>query len=195
MKRLALIVLELVVIFGGIRFYHLYRYSSPTPIEAVSDYIHRVTKDTPQKLESLTVVSSTQSSERRNEQILLFRAEDKGLQVHMAGYVIVSQSLFGWYVEQLQMTGKSPLPEDLMVNLEGSDRGPVIFGQVFLADATKVQATFTDPNHGQVMMDAEIPFGNFALFGPQYAELLEFKILDVNGNVLKQFTKDELLSK
>jgi len=195
MKRLALIVLELVVIFGGIRFYQLYRYSSPTQDGVVSDYIHRVTKNTPQKLESITVVSSTQSGERGNEKILLFRAYDEGFPVHIAGYAIVSQSLFGWYVEQLQMTGKSPLPEDVLASLDWSERGPVIYGQVFLPNAAKVEAIFTDPTHGQVMMDAEIPFGNFALFGSQYAELLEFKILDVNGNVLKQFTKDELLSR
>jgi len=192
MKRLALIVLELVVIFGGIRFYRLYRYSSPTQAGAISDYIHRVTKNTPREVESLTVVSSTQSGERGSQQILLFRAYDESFPGHIAGYAVISKSLFGWHVEQLQMAGKSPLPEDVMASLDWSERGPVIYGQVFLPNAGKVEAIFTDPTHGQVMMDAEIPSGNFALFGSPYAELLEFKILDVNGNVLKQFTKDEL---
>jgi len=192
MKRLALMVLELVVIFGAIRFYQLYRYLSPTQNEAVIAYINRVSKDTPQKIKAIAVISSTQSDKRGNEQLALFRAEDEGLQVHIAGYAILSQSLFGWHVEQLQMTGKSPLPEDVMAGLDWSERGPVIYGQVFLPNAAKVEAIFTDPGQGQIMMDAEIPFGNFALFGSQYGELLEFKILDVDGNVLKQFTNDEL---
>jgi hypothetical protein len=192
MKRLVLIVLELVVIFGGIRFYELYRYSSPTQDDVISDYIHRVTKNTPRKVESLTVVSSTQSGERGNQQILLFRAYDESFPVHIAGYAVISKSLFGWHVEQLQMTGKSPLPEDVMARLDWSERGAVIYGQVFLPNAATVEAIFTDPTHGQVRMNAEIPSGNFALFGSPQTELLEFKILDVYGNVLKQLTKDEL---
>src|SRR6266508_3882450 len=132
MKRLALAVLELVVIFGGIRFYQLFRYSSPTQDGVVSDYIHRVTKNTPQKLESITVVSSTQSGERGNEKILLFRAYDEGFPVHIAGYAIVSQSLFGWFVQYLAMSGKSPLPEHVMTSMDGSERGAVIYCQGFL---------------------------------------------------------------
>jgi hypothetical protein len=192
MKRLALIVLELVVIFGAIRFYHLYRESAPTQNDALMDYINRITRNTPKKMGSVSVVSSQQSDRGGHKQTLLFRAEDEGLQVHIAGYAILSKSLFGWHVEQLQMIGKSPLPDDVMASLEWSHAGPVIFGEVFLANAAKVEATFDDPNHGQVRIDSEVPFGNFALFGSQYAELLEFKILDADNNVLKQFTKDEL---
>lgn len=189
MKRLALIVLELVIILGAVRFYQLYRWSSPTQDDAVSDYVDRVTKDTPQKIRALTIVSAIESG---NQQIMLFRARDEGLQVPIAGYAILSRSLFGWHVEQLQMTGKSPLPEDMMISLDLSDHGAVIYGQVFLPHAAKVEAIFTDTDQGQIMTDAEIPFGNFVLFGSQYSELLEFKILDANGNVLKQFTQDEL---
>ncbi len=194
MKRLALIVLELVVIFGTIRFYRLYQDSSPTPNDAVSTYILNVTSDTPRKVESITVVSSIQSGRQGNKQTLLFRANEQGSQIHVAGYAIVRKSLFGWYVEKLQMVGKSPLPDDVMASLDWSDGAPVIFGQVFLARAASVEATFSHPNKGNVTISAEIPEGNFVLFGSRYSELITFKILDVNGNVLKQFTGDELQS-
>jgi len=47
-------------------------------------------------------------------------------------------------------------------------------------------------SQGQKTVASEIPSGNFVLFDSQYQELLEFKILDSKGSVLKQFTKDEL---
>jgi hypothetical protein len=192
MKRLALIILGLVIIFGAINLYRLYQDSSPTPNDAVSDYAIRITSNTPQKIKSVTVVSSMKSDSKGIEQTLLFRANEQGSQIHIAGYAIVRKNLFGWYVVKLQMTGKSPLPNDVMASLDWSDGAPVIYGQVFLANAAKVEAVFSDPNKGNVAISAEIPAGVFVLFGPQYNELTQFKILDVNGNVIKQFTRDEL---
>jgi hypothetical protein len=192
MKRLASIILGLVIIFGAISLYLRYQDSSPTPYGAISDYAIRVTSNAPQKVESVTIVSSTQSDSQGNEQTLLFRANEQGSQIHIAGYAIIRKSLFGWYVVKLQMTGKSPLSNDVMASLDWSDGIPVIYGQVFLANAAKVEAVFSDPNKGNIAISAEIPAGNFVLFGSQYSELTQFKILDVNGKVIKQFTRDEL---
>jgi hypothetical protein len=194
MKRLAFAILGLIVAFGSIRFYHIYQYLSPTPNDAVSNYILRVAiaSDSPQKVESITVVSSVPSGRKRNEQTLLFQAREQGSQIHIAGYAIVRKSLFGWYVEKLQMAGRSPLPDNVMVSLDWSDGAPVIYGQVFLARAASVEAAFSDPNKGNVTISVEIPEGNFVLFGSQYSELMSFKILDANGSVLKQFTGEEL---
>ncbi len=194
MKRLAFAILGLVVAFGSIRFYHVYQYSSPTPDEAVSNYILRVAiaSDSPQKVESIKVVSAIASDRRVGQQTLLFQAREQGSQIHIAGYVILKKSLFGWYVEKLQMVGRSLLPDDVMASLDWSEGAPVIFGQVFLARAASVEAIFSDPNKGSVTTSAEIPEGNFVLFGPRYGELIMFKILDMNGNVLKKFTAEEL---
>jgi hypothetical protein len=194
MKRLGFAILGLVVAFGSIRFYHIYQYSSPTPNGAVGNYILHVAiaSHSPQKVESIKVVSTIASDRGVRQQTLLFQAREQGSQIHIAGYAIVRKSLFGWYVEKLQMMGRSPLPDDIMASLDWSDRAPVIFGQVFLARAASVEAAFSDPNKGNVTISAEIPAGNFVLFGSQYSELVTFKILDVNGNVLKQFTGDEL---
>jgi hypothetical protein len=194
MKRLAFAVLGLVVAFGSIRFYHIYQYSSLTPDEAVSNYILRVAiaSDSPQKVESIKVVSALASDRGVHQQTLLFQARERDSRIHIAGYAIVRKSLFGWYAEKLQMVGRSPLPEDVMASLDWSDGAPVIFGQVFLARAASVEAVFSDPHKGNVTTSAEIPEGNFVLFGSQYSELMMFKILDANGNVLKQFTGDEL---
>lgn len=194
MKRLAFAILGLVLAFGSIRLYHIYEFSSPTPDEAVSHYILRVAiaSDSPQKVESIKVVSAIASDRRVSQQTLLFQAREQGSQIHITGYAIVSKSLFGWYVEKLQMVGRSPLPDDIMASLDRSDGAPVIFGQVLLARAASVEATFSDPNKGSVTISAEIPEGNFVLFGSQYSELMSFNILDVNGKVLKQFTGEEL---
>lgn len=194
MKRLAFAILGLVVAFGSIRFYHIYQYSSPTPDEAVGNYILRVAiaSDSPQKVGSIKVVSAMASDRRVSQQTLLFRAREQGSQIHIAGYAIVRQSPFGWYVEKLQMVGRLPLPDDIMASLDRSDGIPVIFGQVFLARAASVEAIFNDPNKANVTISAEIPEGNFVLFGSRYSELITFKILDGNGNVLKQFTEEEL---
>jgi hypothetical protein len=194
MKRLAFAILGLVVAFGSIRFYHIYQYSSPTPDEAVRNYILRVAiaSDSPQKVESIMVVSAIASDRWVSQQTLLFQAREKAMQNHIAGYAIVRKSLFGWYVEKLQMMGRSPLPDDVMASLDRSDGAPVIFGQAFLARAARVEAIFSDPNKGNVTISADIPEGNFVLFGSRYSELITFKILDVNGNVLKQSTRDEL---
>lgn len=192
MKRLALVILGVVITLGGILTYRLYQDSSPTPSDAVNNYITRITNNSPQKIESLNVVSSTPANREGNEQILLFQANDRGLETHIAGYATIKKSIFGWYVDNFQMTGKSPLPSDAMVGLDRSERGPVVYGQVFLAGATSVKAVFSDPNQGDVTISAEIPRGNFAVFGTPYSELTELKILDGNGRVLKQLTRDEL---
>jgi hypothetical protein len=192
MKRLASIVLGVVIILGAIRAYRLYQDSSPTPLDAVNDYITRITSNSPQKIESLSVISSTPDSREDNEQILLFQANDSGLQTHIAGYATIKKGLFGWYVDNFQMTGKSPLPSDAMIGLDRSDRGPIVYGQVFVADATSIEAVFSDPNQGDVTISADLPQGSFAVFGTPYSELTELKILDGNGSVLKQLTGDEL---
>lgn len=111
---------------------------------------------------------------------------------HIAGYATVKKSLFGWSVDNFQMTGKSPLPSDAMVGLDRSDRGPIVYGQVFLADAASIEAIFSDPNQGNVTISVDLPQGSFAVFGTPYSELTELKILDYNGNVLKQLRGDEL---
>jgi len=63
------------------------------------------------------------------------------------------------------MTGKSPLPSDAMVGLDRSDRGPIVYGQVFVAGATSIEAVFSDPNQGDVTISADLPQGSFAIFG------------------------------
>jgi hypothetical protein len=194
MKRLAFAILGLVVAFGSTRFYHIYQHSSPTPDEAVRNYILRVAiaSDSPQKVESIKIVSTIPSGKRVSQETLLFRAREQSPQIYIAGYAILKKSLFGWYVEKLQMVGRSPLPDDIMASLDWSDGAQVIYGQVFLDRAASVEATFSDPKQGNVTISAEIPEGNFVLFGPQYSELMSFTIVDVNGNVLKQFTGEEL---
>ncbi len=194
MKRLALVVLGVVIILGAIRSYVLYRDSFPTPTDAVNDFITRITikSHSPQKIESLNVVSSTPSNRESNEQLLLFQANDRGLQTHIAGYATVKKSLFGWHIDKFQMTGKSPLPSDAMVSLDRSDHGPIVYGQVFIADATSIEAIFSDPNQGDIAISADLPQGSFAVLGTPYSELTELKILDGNGSVLKQLTGDEL---
>ncbi|RPJ24533.1 MAG: hypothetical protein EHM33_17530 [Chloroflexi bacterium] len=194
MKRLALIVLEVIVLFGALRFYQFYRTSSPTPSDAVNDYIIRIKSNSPQKLESLEIVSSTELSSRGNEQLLLFQANDTGLQSHIAGYATIKKSPLGWYVDRLQMVGTWPLPADLMANLDwsGDRRIPVVYGQVFLSGVASVEVVFSDPNQGDVTISADSPKGIFAVFGTPYSELTTFKILDAKGNVLKQFTREEM---
>ncbi len=190
MKRLASLILGVVIILGGIRAYVLYRDSFPTPTDAVNDHITRITikSHSPQKIESLTIVSTTPSNREGNEQVLLFQANDRGLQTRIAGYATVKKSLFGWYIDQFQMTGKSPLPEDVMAGFGG----PIVYGQVFLAEAAGLEAVFSDPNQGNVTISTDLPKGSFAVFGPPNSEFTILKILDVNGNVLKRLTRDEL---
>ncbi|HLO18301.1 MAG TPA: hypothetical protein VK206_25945 [Anaerolineales bacterium] len=189
MKRLASLVLGVVIIFGAIRAYVLFRDSFPTPMDAVNDHITRITvkSHSPQKIESLNVVSSTATNRERNEQLLLFQANDQGLQTHIAGYATIKKSLFGWYVDNFQMTGKSPLPSDVMVGQGWSGRGPIIYGQVFLANAASIEAVFSDGT-----ISADLPQGSFAVLGTPYSEFTMLKILDVDGNVLKQLTNEEL---
>jgi hypothetical protein len=189
MKRLVSIVLGVVIMLGTIRSYVLYRDSFPTPTNAVNDFITRITikSHSPQKIESLNIVSSESANSEGNEQLLLFQANDRGLQTHIAGYATIKKSLFGWYVDKFQMTGKSPLPSDAMVAQDWSDRGPIIYGQVFLANAVSIEAVFSDGT-----ISADLPQGSFAVFGAPYSEFTMLKILDVDGNVLKQLTNEEL---
>jgi len=194
MKRLASDILGIVLILGAIRAYVLYRDSFPTPTEAVNDHITRSTikSHSPQKIESLHVVSATPSNRKDNERLLLFQAYDRGLQTHIAGYATIQESLFGWRVDRFQMAGKSPLPEDIMASLDWSEGGPIVYGQVFLAEAEGIEAVFADPNQGKVTIRADLPQGSFAVFGTPYSELTELKIRDGNGNVLKQLTSEEI---
>ena len=194
MKRLASIILGGVIILGAIQSCRLYLDSSSTPLDAVNNYITRITtkSHSPQKIESLNVVSSAPSNTEANEQLLLFQAYDRGLQSHIAGYATIKKSPFGWYVANFQMTGKSPLPSDAMVGIDWSEHGPVLYGQVFLANADSIEAVLSDPNQGDLTLSADIPKGSFAVFGTPNSEFTMLKILDVNGNVLKQLTNDEL---
>lgn len=192
MKRFALTILGFVIVFGVINFFRIYQDSSPTPNEAVNNYIARVTKNAPSKVEAIAAVSPVPTNTQGSELTILFHATEQDSQIHIAGFAIVRKSLLGWYVEKLQMVGKSPLPNDIMVTLDWSDGSQVIYGQVFLANATSVEAIFSDSIRGQIAVNTEIPSGSFVLFGSRYGELLEFKILDSKGNVLKQFTKYEL---
>jgi hypothetical protein len=194
LKRFALFLLGLVVIFGVIVLYHQYQDSFLNPNDAVSEHISRITNNTPGEVENFTIVSSTPRDGNNSELVLLFRASGKGSDIHIAGYAIVKKSLFGWHVEYSQMAGKSPLPDDILVNSSSTDHGQVIFGQVFLANASTIEAVFLDPNSGQNIVQEEIPTGNFVLFGPQYGDLLEIRLLDHDGNILKRFTHDELQS-
>ena len=194
MKRLASIILGMVIILGAVRSYRLYLDSFPTPSDAVNDYITRITikSNSPQKIESLNVVSSTPSNREGNEQLLLFQAYDRGLQIDIAGYATLKRSLFGWYVDKFQMGGRSPLPTDVMADIGGADNIPIVYGQVFVADAARVKAVFSDPNQGKVTISADLAQGSFAIFGSPYSEFTELEILDGNGSVLKQLTRDEL---
>lgn len=194
MKRLALTILGMVVVLGTMRAYVLYQDSFPTPTEAVNSFITRITikSHSPQKIESLHVVSSMPANRESNKQLLLFQANDRGLQTQVAGYATVKRSLFGWYVDNFQMTGKSPLPNDVMAGLDWSDNIPIVYGQAFLADVASVEVVFSDPNQGLVTISANIAKGSFAVFGTPYSELTVLKLLDSNGNILKQLTRDEL---
>jgi len=189
MKRLASIILGVVIILGTIRSYILYRDSLPTPADAVNDFITCITikSHSPQKIESLNIVSSMPTSGEGNEQLLLFQANDRGPQTHIAGYATIKRSLFGWSVDKFQMTGKSPLRSDAIVAQDRLERGQIIYGQVFLAKAASVEAVFSDGT-----ISANLPQGSFAVFSAPYSEFTMLKILDVNGNVLKELTKDEL---
>ncbi len=196
MKRLVLIVLGVVIVFGAIRAYRLYQDSAPTPLNAVNNYITRITIEShsPQKIEALNIVSATPFNKEHNEQLLLFQAYDYGMQIHIAGYATIKQSLFGWHVDKFQSTGKFPLPEDVMVGLDWSDNIPVIYGQVLLANVTRVEAAFNDPNQGELVISTNTSQGNFAIFGTPHSDLTTLKLLDNSGNILKQLTRDELQS-
>src|SRR5215212_10101793 len=94
MKRLASLVLGVVIMLGAIRSYVLYRDSFPTPAATLNDFITRITvkSHSPQKLASLDLVSSKPTGRENNEQLLLFQADDRGLQTHIAGYATTSKA-------------------------------------------------------------------------------------------------------
>lgn len=190
MKRLNTIVLSFIVVLGTIRSFHIYQISAPTPEQAVSKYIAHITKGSPMEGETITVVSMQPASERKNVLTVLFRATGKDPNMSKVGYALTKKTLLGWYVEGSQTYGIAPRPEDVMVRLDQYEQKPVIYGQVFLDNAARVEAVFDD----QGTVTSEIPGGNFALFGSPYQEVLEFKILDSSGRILKQLTKDELLN-
>jgi hypothetical protein len=187
-------VLSFIVVLGAIYSFHIYQISAPTPNQAVGKYWARVTKDSPRKLKTITVVSTKPTRESENVLTVLFRATEPDPAIHIVGYAVTRKTIFGWYVESSQTYGKSPQPEDVLINLDWVDEKPVIYGQVYLANAARVEATFSDLGNGPTTVASEIPSGNFVLFGSQYQELLEFQILDSKGHVLKKFTKDELQS-
>jgi hypothetical protein len=190
MKYFRATVLSFVVVLGAIYSFRIYQISAPTPDQAVSKYIAHVTKGSPMEGETITVVSTQTTSEGKNILVVLFRATGKDPNMAKVGYALTKKTLLGWYVEASQSYGKSPRPADVMVRLDQYELKPVIYGQVFLDKAARVEAVFDD----QSTVTSEIPGGNFALFGSQYQQVLEFKIVDSSGRVLKRFTKDELLS-
>jgi hypothetical protein len=190
MKYFRATVLSFVIVLGAIYSFRIYQISAPTPDQAVSKYIAYITKGSPMEGETITVVATQPSSERTNVLTVLFRATGNDPNMSKVGYALTKKTLLGWYVEASQSYGTSPRPEDVMVRLDQYELKPVIYGKVFLDKAARVQAVFDD----QSTVTVEIPSGNFALFGSQYQEVLEFKILDASGRVLKWFTNDELLN-
>ena len=194
MKYFVATLLSFIVVLGAIQSFHIYQISAPTPNQAVSKYYAYISKGSPMEGETITVVSTSPTSERPNLLTVLFRSTGQDPNMSKVGYALTEKNLFGWYVDRSQMFGKSPRPEDLIVTLDQFDQKTVIYGQVFLTKAARVEAVFDDVSNGQITVTSEIPSGNFALFGSQYQELLAFKVLDANGRVLKQFTKDALPS-
>lgn len=190
MKRLNAIVLSFVVVLGAIRSFHILQISAPTPDQAVSKYYAYITKGSPMEGETITVVSTEAASEAGNSLIALLRVTGSDPNMSTVGYALTRKTIFGWYVEGSQVYGQSPRPEDVMVELDQFDQRPVIYGQVFLSNAARIEVGFDD----QTTITSEIPDGNFALFGSPYQEFVEIKILDSNGRVLKQLTQDELLN-
>jgi hypothetical protein len=192
MKYLVATVLSLIVIFGAIRSFHIYQISAPTPDQAVSMYYAHVSKGSPKEGETIIVVSTERMRESENVLTVLFRATGQDPNMATVGYAFTRKTIFGWFVEKSQMYGKSPRPADVIVRLDQFDQTPVLYGQVFLADAVRVEAVFN--NLGPATVASEIPDGIFALTGAHYQDLVAFRILDSNGRVLRQFTKDELLN-
>ena len=194
MKYFVATVLSFIVVFGAIKYFNIYKISAPTPDQAVSKYYAHITKGSPREGETITVVSTKPTSKNENALTLLFRATGQDQNMSIVGYALTRKTIFGWYVESSQSYGKSPRPEDVIVTLDQFAQKPVIYGQVFLSNAARVEAVLNDLDDSPITVTSEIPSGNFALFGSQYQELVEFKILDSDGRVLKQFTKDELLN-
>jgi hypothetical protein len=194
MKYFVATVLCFIIVFGAIRSFHIYQIAASTPDQAVSKYWTRITKDSPRKVETVSVVSTQPISNNENAVTVLFHATeiDQDPNMYIVGYAVTKKSVLGWYVEGSQTFGKSPQPDDVLVNLDWFDEKPVIYGQVFLANAARVEAIFSDLGNGPTTVASDIPNGGFVLFGSQYQELLEFKIFDSKGGVIKQFTKDEL---
>ena len=194
MKYFVATVLSFIIVFGAIRSFHIYQIAAPTPDQAVSKYWTRVTKDSPRKVETVTVISTQPTNESENAVTMLFRATEieQDPNMYIVGYAVTKKSVLGWYVDSSQTFGKSPQPDDVLVNFDWFDEKPVIYGLVFLANAARVEAIFSDLGNGPTTVASEITSGGFVLFGSQYQELLEFKIIDSEGRVIKRFTKDEL---
>ncbi len=192
MKRLLFTILAVVLTLGLVASCQLYRDSAPTPDGVVKRYISRITENTPHKVESIEVVSSNTYQDGHQGGLLLFRATEAETGIHMTGYAILQPTVYGWHVQKLQMTGKSPLPQDILAELDWSEGKPVLFGEVLLADASSIEAVFDDPNAGRVVIQEETLVGNFMLPGPRYGQLLEVRLLDSKGNTLRRLTAREL---
>ncbi len=192
MKRLLFTILAVELAFGLVAYYQVYRASATTPDGAVQQYIDCITQDAPQKIESISVVSNGAAQNSNQDRLLLFRAMEAGTGVHVAGYAILQQTIFGWHVQKLQMTGKLPLPQDILAQLDWSDGRPVFFGEVLLLGTTSVEAVFDDPNRGRVVLRVETPARNFMLLGPRHGELLEVRLLNSAGKVLRRIAPQAL---
>jgi len=183
-------VLSFIVVLGAIYAFQIYQISAPTPSQAVSKYFAHVTKGSPMEGKPVTVVSTKQTNESKNMITVLLRVTGPDPNMSGVGYALTKKTVFGWHVVGSQTYGTSPHPKDVIVTLDQFEQKPVIYGQVFLDNAARVEAVFDD----QSTVTSEIPGGNFALFGSQHQQVLEFRILDASGRVLKQFTQDELLN-
>jgi hypothetical protein len=183
-------VLSFVIVLGAIRSFHIYQIAASTPSQAVSKYISFITKNSPMEGEKITAVSTEPMSESQNALAVLFRATMQDQNLSMVGYAVTKKSIWGWYVESSQTFGESAQLDNLIAKLDQYDERPVIYGQVFLTNAARVEASFS--NLGESTVDSDITDGCFVLIGSRHQDLMEFRILDPDGRVIKRLTKDEL---
>lgn len=193
MKYFLATVLSFIIVFGAIQAFHTYQIAAPTPDQAVNKYYAKITWDSPMEGTTIRVLSLVYIGPG---QVFLaaLRANSQDRDMSHVGFALLKKTIFGWSVEDAQLYGKSPRPRDALVRLDQLDHKPVVYGQVFLAAAARVEVAFSDADKGLLTVASEIPGGNFALLGSEDQELLELRVLDSAGKVLKQFTKDELLS-
>src|SRR5215217_5519528 len=108
MKYFVATVLSFFIVLGAIRSFHIYQISAPTPNQAVSKYWTRITKDSPKKIETITIVSTKPTSESENTLTVLFRATEQDPYMYIVGYAVTQKTIFGWFVESSQTSGRSP---------------------------------------------------------------------------------------